>query len=242
MRRPGCRNERGTHVDEHRGVHGLMVVRRMRIGHEHGGQPDGAELCDRACTGPGQRHVGGRIGVVHALEERDCSHEVGCACRLQVGLDAGQVGSARLQQDAAAGAIAPPRGQPHCGSIQGRGALAATDDEQDLIVVGEGEGVGVRIGVAVGVGITIGVAVGVATEPPAPCQKERTDEKKVPSTTTSTTISTRTIIKSVRCFMLVYVPLKKIGVSRCLWTGRIIVREDQGRRWSSLKQGNALEG
>src|SRR5258707_14355400 len=108
--------------------------------------------------------------------------------------------------------------------------------------VGEGEGVGVGIGVSVGVGISVGVAVGGATEPSAACQKERTDGKKVPSTTTSTTISTRTIIKSVRCFMLLSILLKKIGVSRCLWTGRVMVREDQGRPWSSLKQGSALEG
>src|SRR5258708_6513928 len=110
------------------------------------------------------------------------------------------------------------------------------------IGVGEGEGVGV---VGTGVGVSVGVAAanaGGVGKSPVFCPEEKRDEKKAPMMTTSATIKTSKLSKRVRCFTLLSIPLKKIGVSRCLWTGRIMVREDQGRPWSSLKQGSALEG
>jgi hypothetical protein len=76
----------------------------------------------------------------------------------------------------------------------------------DGVSVGSvGTGVGMLVGRVVGTG----VGVGVATEAAVPCPDEKSDEKRVTITTTSTHIRRKTPIRRVRSFMLLFPFLSK---------------------------------
>lgn len=119
----------GARVAEHPGVVRLVIVRRVRVGHQDGGHAGARQFRHGGRAGPADHQVGRRVGEVHPVQ---VGHGGGHRTALQPGPDLAEGGRAGLDQQAQVVPVPPAPGQLDGGLGQAGGAQAAAVEHHQV--------------------------------------------------------------------------------------------------------------